>query len=288
MVLDRAELLGAQVGVADDAAVGGDEGDAGAEDPPDRVGLGVELDLGRRGVVREHLGGHARFEPELALDPLLQAPPHRPRDQRRRHRHRQRRRRERREEDLRRKVRSMPVGMVFQPVPELLDRHDGVGEEGQLLAEAPDVHVDRPGAAGVLVAPHVGQQQVAREHAAAMLDEVLKQQELLRRQLHVLAVHLDGVPIGVDGQRPVAQRRRPAGCALDPAEQRGDAGGQLARAERLGDVVVGAQLESRDPLGLFAPRREHDDRDQRRRRIAAQRLADEEAVHARAASDREG
>ena len=39
----RAQLVGRQVGVADDAAVGGDEGDAGAEDPAERIGLAVEL-----------------------------------------------------------------------------------------------------------------------------------------------------------------------------------------------------------------------------------------------------
>ena len=60
-----------------------------------------------------------------------------------------------------------------------------------------------------------------------------------------------------------------------------DARRQLARAERLGDVVVGAELEPRDPLGLLAARRQHDDRDRRRRRIGAQRLADEQPVHAR-------
>ena len=98
---------------------------------------------------------------------------------------------------------------IFQPVAELLDRDDGVGEEGQLLAQPADVHVDRARAAGVLVAPHVGQQQVARQHAAAVLDQILEQQEFLRGQPHLLAVHVDGVPLDVDRERAVFERRRP-------------------------------------------------------------------------------
>ena len=129
--------------------------------------------------------------PELALDPLLEAAPHRPRDQRRRHQHGQRRRRQRRQEDLRAEGHGGPS----EPVAELLDRHDGVGEERQLLAQPADVHVDRARAAGVLVAPDVGQQQVARQHAAAVLEQVLQEQELLRGQRDFLAVHLDGVPL---------------------------------------------------------------------------------------------
>ena len=67
----------------------------------------------------------------------------------------------------------------------------------------------------------------------------------------------------------------------DAAQQRGDPRGQLLRAERLGDVVVGAELEARDAIGFFAARRQHDDRDRRGRRIGAQRLADPQAVQPR-------
>ena len=39
-----------------------------------------------------------------------------------------------------------------------------------------------------------------------------------------------------------------------------DACHHLAGAERLHDVVVGAELEPDDPVGLFSARGEHDDR----------------------------
>src|SRR4051794_8292250 len=59
------------------------------------------------------------------------------------------------------------VSISQELVAELLDRFDGVVEYGQLLTQAPDVHVDRSGAAGVLVPPDVSQQQIPRQHAAA-------------------------------------------------------------------------------------------------------------------------
>ena len=71
---------------------------------------------------------------------------------------------------------------IVELVAELLDRHDGVGEERQLVAQPSDVDVDGARAAGVLIPPDVAQQQIAREHAAAVLDEILQQQELLGRQ----------------------------------------------------------------------------------------------------------
>ena len=48
-----------------------------------------------------------------------------------------------------------------------------------------------------------------------------------------------------------------------------DAGDQLADAERLRHVVVGAELEPEHPVELVAARREHDDRHVRRRATAA-------------------
>ena len=50
--------------------------------------------------------------------------------------------------------------------------------------------------------------------------------------------------------------RRPGG----PAQQRPDPGDQLARAERLGHVVVAAQLQAEDPVDLVVAGGEEDDR----------------------------
>ena len=56
---------------------------------------------------------------------------------------------------------------------------------------------------------------------------------------------------------------------------------ELLGTERLGHVVVGAELQPRYAVGFLAPCREHDDGDRRHGRIVPHRLADEQAIHAR-------
>src|SRR5437667_6847809 len=63
-------------------------------------------------------------------------------------------------------------GRVEELVAELLHRHQRVGQQRQLLAKPPHVHVDGPRAAGVSVPPHVGEQHVARQHAAPVLEQI--------------------------------------------------------------------------------------------------------------------
>ena len=46
---------------------------------------------------------------------------------------------------------------------------------------------------------------------------------------------------------------------MRPPQQRAHAGDELARAEGLDDVVVGAGLEAEEAVGLLDPSREHDD-----------------------------
>ena len=150
-----------------------------------------------------------------------------------------------------------------QLVAELLDRHERVGEQRQLLAQPPHVDVDRARAAGVAVAPDVGQQHVARQHAAAVQQEIFEQQELLRRQRHVAGRSTRRC--GARGRRRSARRSwsRPSGAvtAARAAQQRAHARHELVGAERLGEVVVGAELEADDALRLLGARGEHDDGD---------------------------
>src|SRR6478672_9678173 len=49
---------------------------------------------------------------------------------------------------------SLSDSFFHELVPELLDGFDRVGEHRHLFAQTPDVHVDRPRTAGVLIAPH--------------------------------------------------------------------------------------------------------------------------------------
>ena len=72
----------------------------------------------------------------------------------------------------------------------------------------------------------------------------------------------------VDDEVAVDQRAAARRGGAGPAQHRVDPQHQLARAERLGDVVVGADLEPDDPVGLLAERGQHDDR-----HVAAARAA---------------
>ena len=75
--------------------------------------------------------------------------------------------------------------------------------------------------------------------------------------------------------RPVASRaQRVAG------EDRGDPRGELARAERLDDVVVGAGLEALLDVGLLGAGGQHDDRQAVHVGVLPQRAGGVEAAHA--------
>ena len=96
-----------------------------------------------------------------------------------------------------------------------------------------------------------------------------------------------GRPAGgaVDGDRARRVSSRP-GCRLGcgPAQHRLDPQHQLARRERLGDVVVGADLEAGDAVLVLAERGQHDHRQIRVARRGP--AADLQAVDLRAASGR--
>ena len=171
---------------------------------------------------------------------------------------------------------------VDELVSELFDRDERFGQQRQLFAQAAHVDVDGARAAGVAIAPDLFEQDVPRQHAAAMLQQILEQQEFLRRQRDFPAVERDDVPLGVDDDRAVGERpARRRVVPLRAAEQRPHARDQLVRAERLGEVVVGAHLEADDALGFLGAGGQHDDRDRRGVLVGAQQPADLEAVDVR-------
>src|SRR5262245_31472325 len=114
-----------------------------------------------------------------------------------------------------------------------------------------------------------------------MLDEIAEKEEFLRRQSNFASVRVHQMLVDVDGHWTIAQHLRRAWRPRRTTEQSSDARDQLLRAERLRDVVVGPKLEPLHAVSLLAPRRQHDDRQVRHRRIAAERLADEQTIHAR-------
>ena len=109
--------------------------------------------------------------------------------------------------------------------------------------------------------------------AISIEREVLAEYRLMRRneqltptdrnvrlEHHLVgAVGGDPVRVQVDGQRTDRHRALPRRRPGRPAHHRIDAGLQLGHAERLHDVVVGADAQAGDPVALLGPRGHRDD-----------------------------
>ena len=136
-----------------------------------------------------------------------------------------------------------------------------------LLAQLAHADVDRAVARAVGHVPDALLQLVAAHRPAAVLCEDVEQAELGRCEAGVGAraavVHeeralLVGIDLeALDRDRARAQRHR---RDLAAAERGVHARHQLAHAEGLGQVVVGADLERVHLVVLAAARRDHDDR----------------------------
>ena len=86
---------------------------------------------------------------------------------------------------------------------------------------------------------------------------------------------LDGIEPQAAGFHQVIGRLRRA-----PAQHRLDARVQLARAERLGQVVVGAGFQAGELVALVGARGQHDDRHVLRAPVGAQPARELDAAHA--------
>ena len=141
------------------------------------------------------------------------------------------------------------------------------------------MHGDRRGVS-VGEAPDISQQLFASKGAPRVAHEVHEQVELASGQGDELAADASFVSDGVHLEASGAQRGRLLGGqgTRRPPKHSLDAGSQLARRERLGDVVIRAQLQSGDAIGLLAASGEHDDRHGHRR---PQPAADLEATQRR-------
>jgi hypothetical protein len=149
-----------------------------------------------------------------------------------------------------------------------------------LAAEVLHVSVDRALVRFDRDAVQCIQQLPAREDAPRLSDERRQELELGGREVdgstaHA-GTHLRQVDLDVAGPEDLGA----GGASSRPAEHRSHARHQLFGTEGFDQVVIGAELEADDPVGLLAPRREHDDG---RARRATKLARDVEPVHARQA-----
>ena len=121
--------------------------------------------------------------------------------------------------------------------------------------------------------PHRIQQLPARKDAARMLHEEFEQPEFGRPQREYAAAPRYLVRGGI--QHQIAHNQRfPRQRRADAAHDGRNAGDQLARGKRLGQIIIRAGFQATDHVLLRPARGQHDDRHMRGGLVAAQAAAD--------------
>src|SRR3954452_15114936 len=120
------------------------------------------------------------------------------------------------------------------------------------------MHGHRAGVDGRLVAPDAGHQLVAGEDVAGVRGEEPEQLELLRRELDGVAVATRLATAAVELDLAEDDRLARRRVSVAAPENRAHTRRELARRERLSDVVVGPELEPDDAVGFLAAGGEQD------------------------------
>ena len=136
--------------------------------------------------------------------------------------------------------------------------------------------IDGAAVAEEVVAPDALEQHIARQCHAAVSHQAGEQVELFLRQCDLTPIAPDAPRAGVDPHIAGIEHLAVHQCLTIGAAQDGaDARQQLAQAEWLGDVIVGAEFEAGDAVDLVLAGGEHQDR---RITLLAQDAADRESV----------
>src|SRR3990172_6584964 len=136
------------------------------------------------------------------------------------------------------------------------------GIDLDLLPQSPDVDVDASRRDEALLPPHGVEELVPGEDAVRTRGEVVEKPELEGGELNGFSVPLYAIGARVDGEWPDEERLLGFDLVLLPLRppHKGlHSSHHLPDAEGLGDVIVRAELEPEDPVGLLAPCGEHDD-----------------------------
>src|SRR3954453_715438 len=133
----------------------------------------------------------------------------------------------------------------------------------ELAAELAHMHVHGARVPRKRVTPDALEQLIAGQHQAAVIEQLPQQVELLWSELHLVAADCDLASPGVDLDGAVFHHGLGRPAALlglgGAAQDRLDASDQLARVERLGQVVVGAHLEPDDLVDVVVAGGQHQD-----------------------------
>lgn len=167
-----------------------------------------------------------------------------------------------------------------EAVADAADGLDEVGGGAELLAEAADVGVD--GADVDLVAfavgPHLVEEVFAGLDAAPAASEDGEEAELGGGDVDAPSAEEDAMSGDVHGQFAEDEEIGVGLVDVLPVEAAPDAEDEFAGAEGFGDVVIGTELESEDPVHLGGPGGEDEDGDTFGERVALEAFADLEPV----------
>ena len=166
------------------------------------------------------------------------------------------------------------------------DSFDSLAEVAELAAQGDDLHIHGAVGDGDVAAVDRLDDLRPREDAARPTRQQAQQLELGGGQVHGLIAHAHLVPCRIDGQVVHTNDR---GRRLDHAvtgsltalEHVSNPRQQDAGAERLGDIVGGAQFQTGDDIRLFTLGREHDDGDFRVLTVGGERATNFQAVNPR-------
>jgi hypothetical protein len=131
---------------------------------------------------------------------------------------------------------------IFEAVAETADGGDHVGTE--LLSDPGDEHLDRVRIPVEILIVDMFDQLGPAHHLAFVVHQVAQKLVLLRGELHRLAGLGDLAGAGVEPD--VAGDQLRAGIAGRSADQGPKPGDQLLGLERLGKIIVGSRVETRD------------------------------------------
>src|SRR6478672_4976054 len=154
-----------------------------------------------------------------------------------------------------------------------------IGTILEFLSKPPDMYVERPRIAEIIIAPDVVQELLSRRNSAGVVDHVRKQRKFLSGQLNFRA-RADHPHIAkVYGQFLVLILWHRV--LFNPSKHGPYAGYDFLGRKGFYYVIVCADIESRDLVGLGRFRRKHYDRDLFGRLFSSQPPAQFEPRHSR-------
>ena len=146
-----------------------------------------------------------------------------------------------------------------------------------LLPEAPDVDIDRTGSNVLGVAPNGIEELIAGEYAPGVANKPIKQAKLGGSGGNAGTTNTQDHGSAVDFEVADAGDTRNQG-RIEAAENGFHPSYQLSRTERLGDVVIGAEFQAENAIGLAGPGGQENDRSRGGMGVTANAAAKIEAI----------